>query len=276
MRFLRLLGLSALLILPQTMSAAPINVCGIMPALSTWCATGGISSGVLLIETTLMDAAMNIFFGLSLLFFFYYAIRLMLESEDESTIGETKSAYSYAIAGCIIVSMVNYIRNAVGVGVASGTLINTAPVLTGVSNIILFIRLIIALCVTGAIVYSGFRLIVLQGQESEMEQQKKRFFYGLLGVAVILLAETIITAFLPPSGASVLAVQIVGIINFLLTIMGALAVLAFIVAGIMLVFSTTDSLKDRAKKTMFTTVIALILVIVSYVIIKFTIDVTSA
>lgn len=273
MRFMRLLTALASLIPAQAFAAEPISGCGIVPGLP--CAGGGAAGAVAIISTTFIPALQYIFYAVALAFFFYYAVRLMLESSDSGTIDETKNAYGYAITGAVIVSLMDNFIAAFGPGYATGTLVNEAPVNEAVNNIILFVRLIVAAVLTATIVYQGFRLIVLQGQDSEIEAQKKSFFYSLIGVAIIQLAFILVNSFLPGTGSSTLAREIVGITNFLLQLLGALAILAFIVAGIMIVLSTDEKLKDRAKAAMFTTVITLVLVLTSYVIIRFTIDVAS-
>src|SRR5690606_33535568 len=102
-------------------------------------------------------------------------------------------------------------------------------------------------------------------------QQKKRFFHGLIGVAIVLLADVTVDYFRPGARSIGLAGEIGGIVEFLLTIIGALAVLGFIVAGFMLVVSTDESLKDRAKKAIFATVVTMIIVLASSLIVRFVI-----
>ncbi len=250
-----------------------ITACGTVAGFSLPCPTGGAAGFVSYMLSVIIPAAQYIFYAIAILFFFYYGIRLMIESEDENTITETKSAYGYAIAGCVMVSFAGLIIDAVTPNTAD--IISIAPVTTGLGNIVTFFKLMLSTAVTVHMVWQGVRLIMLQGQESEMEQQKKRFFNGLLGVAIVLLAEAVITAFVPGSGSSQLANEIVGVINFLLQILGALCILSIIVAGVMLVVSTNEELKDRAKKAIFSTVIALVIVIVSYTVIKFTVDIVS-
>lgn len=277
MRFMRLLRRLlpwAFFCTPVQVIAAPfISGCGVVPGLP--CASGGAAGAATLVFTTFIPILQYIFYVVALAMFFYYAIRLVMESEDESTISETKSAYGYAVGGAAIVSLADNIIAAVGPGYATATLINIAPVVSGIDYVVFYMRLIVATVVTATITYQGCRMILLQGQESEMEEQKKKFFNSLIGVVIIQLAFVLVNAFLPGTGSIQLAVEIVGIVNFLLELIGALAILSFIVAGIMLLVSTNEELKDRAKKTMFTTVIALVLVLLSYVIVRFTINVTD-
>lgn len=271
LKILRIVTALSTLLLPQ-MAGAQINPCFI-PGLP--CLQGTGAAGLATFATNyILKGAMIAFFAVALLFFFYYAIRLMLEGEEENTITEVKSAYGYGITGAVIVSLAGFLASSFSDPTA---IINPAPIEDGLSLVITFMRLAVSISMTAAIVYLGVRLILLQGQESEIEEQKKRFFNGLLGVAIIILAETVVSAFFPTaiiggSGAVTLAREIVGIINFILTLLGALALLAFVVAGIMLIFATEDALKDRAKKTIFTTVISIIVVFSSLLIVHFVLN----
>lgn len=276
MRFPRLLlpGIAALLLPLQSMAQVviPANTapwtCGLVPGLP--CVAGGFLGFSAYILATIIPALQAVFLSLATLFFFYYAMRLVWDSDDENTVTEVKSAYGYAISGAAFVTVAGLIAQAVGTG-ARATLINQGPVLTALDSIILYMRLMVSAAVSALVVFQGVRLILLQGQESEMEQQRKRFFHSLVGVAIIILANVAVTVFVPTTPVTVFVIEIVGIINFLLQILGALALLAVIVAGVMLVVSVDDGLKDRAKKSIFTAVIALVVVLSCYLIINFVI-----
>jgi hypothetical protein len=249
------------------------NPCGVATGLP--CGTGGAAGVSNYVVTMIIPAMEYIFLAIAILMFFYYGVRLMLESEEDSTVNDTKSAITYGVSGAVVVSIAGLIVQAVGPGFASGTIVNAGPVATALDSIVFFMRLMVSAAVSAVIVYQGFRLIVLQGDDSEAEQTKKRFFNGLIGVAVVTLANFIIEGFLPTNGTGVLSTQIIGIANYLLEIFGALCVLAFLVAGFMLVISTDEGLKDRAKKAMFTTAIAIIIVLCCFVIVNFVIGISS-
>lgn len=270
------------LFMPETASMAiiqvPTNV-GTNPCIlgSLFCPGGGVSELARYIETTLFGGMQILFTALAIAMFAQYGIRLALESSDESTISEVKSAYKYAVVGAVIVTVASFIVRAVGqpdavlgVGSNAAVLVNAGVVTDGLGEIELFLRIMVATAVGAVIAYQGIRLIILQGNESEVEEQKKHFLHALIGVAIILLANVVVSSFIPGNnGSAELAVQIVGITNFLLVIIGGLAVLSFIVAGILLILSTDEGLKDRAKKIIFTTIITMIIVLCTYTIVNF-------
>lgn len=272
LKLLRIITTLSALLLPQ-IAGAQINPC-FLPGLPCLPGTGATGMANYL-SGFILTGAKTAFLAVAIIFFFYYGIRLLFEGEDENTVTEVKSAYGYGIAGAAIVSLSSLFADSF----SNPTLIiNPVPIEGGLGLVILFMRLAVSISMSAAIVYMGVRLILLQGQESEIEEQKKRFFNGLLGVAIIILANTVVGAVFPStllgtvmgnSGSVTIASEIVGIINFILTLLGAMALLAFVIAGIMLIFAADDALKDRAKKTIFTTVVTLIIVFSSLLIIHF-------
>jgi cytochrome bd-type quinol oxidase subunit 2 len=271
-------GLAAALV-PQTGLMAVISVPDTLPypcMFALPCTSGGAIGIASYIETTIFGGAQIVFLAAAIILFAQYGMRLMLESNEESTISEVKSAYSYAIAGCAFMTLASFIVRVVGQGKSTGVPVDPAALDTTLGYITDFFRVMVGTAVTAVVVYQGMRMIALQGQESELEKQKTRLFHSLIGVAVITLATAVVTDFLPGTGSSNLVLEMVGIANFLMEIIGAIAVLSFIVAGIMLIVSTDEALKDRAKKTMFTTVIGLIVLIAAYTIVNFVINLNAA
>jgi len=262
----------ALLPLP---AAALINPCPLGTTIP--CGTGGIAGMSSYIINIIFPALRVAFIAMAVGMMFYYAGMLLLESAEEQAITEVKSAYQWAIAGAGIVSIATFIVEGFGTiggalpGAGSG-LVNPFPVRTALDNIIFGLKLVLATAATAHVTIQGVRLIILQGQEGELEKQKKRFFYGLIGIVIILIASPIVNAvFARTGGASAprIAEEVAGIGSFLLVLIGGGAVLSIIVAGALLVVSVDESLKDRAKKSIFGSVIALVIVLASYAIVNY-------
>lgn len=225
------------------------------------------------IQVTIFPFAQQIFVAVAILMFLYYGVRLLVEGDEESTVTEVRSAYRYGITGAAIVSLTSLILRSVGQSaVTRTTLVNTTAASEAMGLVTDYYRYMVAAAVSAIIVYQGVRLIVAQGDDAEIQKQKKGFFFTLVGVSVILLVDALVGSFLPATGGHPFAIQLVGIANFLLNILGALAVLTFIAAGFFLVISTDDTLKEKAKKTMFTTVVTLVVVLTCRVIITFVIN----
>lgn len=244
------------------------------------CPAAGAAGLAGYIATVIFNGMRSVFIGVGFIMFLWYGVRLMIESNEESTIAEVKQAYSYGIAGAVIVGIVNLIVLAIGQGNES-QLINSAAAAEAFGTIVLFFRLMVATALAGLIVFQGMRLIILQGDEAEFENQRKRFVQSLIGVTVILLANILVTAFAAPMGGGSgnsmsVVVEIIGIINFLLTIAGALALIVVIVGGLFLIVSVDEALKDRAKKAIVGAIITMIILLLVSTIIRFVIQVGAA
>src|SRR5262245_60661158 len=108
MRFPRLstaLTILAAALLPIAASAQG-NPC---PGPILPCVTGGTTGIQAYVATVVFPGLRLLFIGIAILFFFVYAVRLMLESSEESVITDTKSAYAQAITGAAIVGLATLI-----------------------------------------------------------------------------------------------------------------------------------------------------------------------
>jgi hypothetical protein len=275
MRFGIFLFLAALALLPAgvdaqvTLPSVPqTNPC---PVPFIPCGSGGAVGASAYIWGSLFPAARILFIATAILMFTQYGLKLLFDPDSADTVSSTKLAYGYGIIACAIVGIATFIVEAVGQS-ARATLVNDAPIYAGIGNIVLYMRLIVATLVTLFILIQGIRLIVKQGSEEEFKNAQTQFIHAIMGIAVILLANILVSAFMPGSGSVTLAAEIVGIINFVLTMLGVLAVITIIIAGILLVISVDESLKDRAKKAITVAVVGLIVAILSYIIVRFFIN----
>ncbi|MBI3332248.1 hypothetical protein HYZ99_04840 [Candidatus Peregrinibacteria bacterium] len=267
--FPALLGLAAALF-PQSAEALsiPINFCGMGGLACTGGGAGGLAGYV---ERVFVNALGIGFVGLAGAMFFYYAVQLITGSNDESTVTEAKTAYGHAIAGGAIVSLAGAIVHAFtpGVGGPGSVLVNPIPVEIGFANAIEYFRLIIGTALIINTVVQGIRLILAQGDEA-ISAARKRVLFGFIGVAIVLLANALVIAAYPPAGANsdVINSELVGLANFFLTFFGFLCVVTLVVAGLMLVVSVDEGLKDKAKTVAKTAIIALAVIFSAFVIVN--------
>ena len=303
MRFLRALLLATFLLAPlPAFTLGTINPCPISAGFAfTFNLPCGASPGASGLTTylsgTIFPELRLAFVGVAIVFFSAYAYRLLFEADEENTLTEVKNAYGYAITGAVIVCIATYLVDAFGTKAATvGHLINPDPIHKSLCNVITYFKLIVGVLVSLLITIQGIRMMLLQGQDSDMEQQRKRFFHGLLGVAVLLMANSFVAAIFPQSIATIfygcsgttiynitssplnngqsaiLTDEVIGMINFTLEILAVLAVISIMVAGIMLVVSADESMKERAKKTISGTLITLCIVLTSYAIVNYFIN----
>lgn len=241
----------------------PCPVGGMLP-----CAGGGSLGLSTYLGSIIFPAIRAGFVALGFVMFTVYAARLLLEPEEESTVTEIKNAYSQAAIGATIISVSTLIVDSFGRS-ANNTIVNPAGVLFAVNNVIGYLKLVVGVSISALILLQSIRLISLQGDEGEISQQRTKFFHSLLGVAAILLANTLLSAVQPGNNSITLNNEIRGAINFGLEILMVLAVIGLIVAGVMLIVSVDESLKDRAKKIIFGTVVALLVVISAFTIVNY-------
>lgn len=210
--------------------------------------------------------------------FVYYAFSLLFLSDDENAVTQMKGSFMQAIVGCAIISIAALISDALNdstkLTTPTNPLIDTGPVhtqiKTGLMNITKYIKFLLGIFVSFHVTYQGIRLIALQGKEEEVTKQKTKFFHGLIGVAVVLLASALVTWATPGTGnAAVLSREIGGIANFLITLFGLLAVIAFIASAAVLLLSIEESGKEKGKKGMLGSIIVLVIVFSSWAIINY-------
>lgn len=225
----------------------------------------GITDMALFLRTNLFVTLRVLFIAAALGMFFFYAAQLLMGSEEENTITETKNAYVHAIIGAAIVSLASLVVDSFGVG---NDFVEPGPIRGGIDNVIFYMKLIVGTAAIFHVSRQGIRLIFLAHQEGELEKQKKNFLYGLMGVAIILLVSPIVRT-VNQGSTQIIADEIRGIASFLLQLFGALTVLAVIIAGVMLVISVREDFKDRAKKTIVGGIITLTIVLSSYVIVRY-------
>lgn len=266
--FFRIVAALSALLPSVALAQAPAigNPCPI-PVLP--CGGGGIE-GIQRYATDMLFPSARIFFiALALGHLFYAGYRLISEASDENSRKEAKTTYSQIIYACAIVSFASFLVDAFG-STAEETLINPEPLAEGFSNVIFYLKMAIAGILSFTMVVQGMRLILVVNDDlNEKSRAEKNLVNAFFGVAAMLLADTFVRAFLPGSGTVGLSDEVRGFANFLLEIFAGLAVFSFIVAGIFLIFSFDESLRERAKKTCITAVIATAIILSSYVLVNY-------
>jgi hypothetical protein len=117
---------------------------------------------------------------------------------------------------------------------------------------------------------AGFRIIALQGNETEVEKQRKSFFNGLLGLVILLLARIAVMTIVGsvgagPGGPTPIIVEVAGMAKFLLEILAGLAIIALMASGVFYIISLhSDERKQRGRRIIISCVIILIVVIAAH------------
>ncbi len=253
---------------PVAVPYASFNPICLATGICTGTATGVIGLDAYL-SNIIVPALKTIFIGVMVVYCAWYALTLIVYGQDEAKQKESKTAFEGAIQGAAFVGLAIFIVSAFAPSEAGVALVNESPFAEGVNRVVDFIMMVTGVFLILIIGYSGARIIVLQGNESEIEKQKKNFFFGLLGVVLLFLAKVISDAILPSGTPLTLVEEAGGMIRFILEIIAGLAVVAFIASGFLFLVSLhNDNLKQRARRILLSTIIILIIVILSHVLVS--------
>jgi len=250
-------------VLPQMVLAASnpnpaiIQTC-VVPGIS--CLGGDLAS---YFNATILTGARVAFTGILFGAIIYYGIKLLVMPESDSTVTETRQAFEYALFGVILMLGAELIASSfVTRGVVSPAGVNTV-----LDSVIIFIKAIIATALLVNITIQGFGMIMAT-DEGALTKARTKLLHGIYGAAIVLLASPLVNMVYdknPTAGE----LELKGIANYIITIFGLLAVVALIMAGILLVVSVDESLKDRAKKLIIGSLVALIVVIAAGALVNF-------
>ncbi len=204
------------------------------------------------------------FFGVLFAAIVFYGFRLAFAARSESATTETTSAFMQALLGAGLVSGAIILADSFA---NRGQLPNEEYLrINFFARMIAFMVQTIGFILIANIFIQGVRLIVAIN-DGNSETARKNIVQSLIGAAIVMVSVPMLNLVIP--GAFQLGInnQIVGIANFLGVIFGVLAVLAVIVAGIMLVISVDESLKDKARQTIIAALVSVLVVTASLAII---------
>ena len=238
------------------------SICGIIPCNGFGGGAGGLSDYVLGRAVTAMEI---VFIAVAVLSLFFTTINMVMFSEQEEVVKQGRMNFVYGIAGAAVVSLARWFAVAFTPLETGSDLVDQGMVDTGIGNIIAFFKTLLSIILVTNIVIQGTRLIRSQGESEYVEHSRKRLINSFVGVIIVMLANTIAVSANPELGTStMLAVEVAGITSYLITIIGFAAVVVIIAAGIALIVSADESLKDKAKTMIKVAIVALIAVLVSY------------
>ncbi len=241
------------------------QLCRVIPCGGVGMGNGAAGLNAYLVAKV-MPALQTGFVAAAVFMVFTAARWLVMYPTDEGVVKEARTSFIYIICGCIVVGLAQWFVIAFSPAETGANLINTGVVTQAISNIIVYFRLVLATVLTANIVIQSFRLITSQGEQDQIDKARKRLVGGFIGVAVVLLANVITVSVNPQlsDGTNQLALEIAGLANYFVTIVGFLAVVVILVAGVLLVISVDESLKDKAKTMIKVAVAAIVFVVISY------------
>lgn len=239
------------------------SVCAFIP-----CYSGGGAAGLVTFLMARFIPSMYILFGaIAGVYLIINAIKMVTQGSDEGAVGEAKESIIHIIIGCVVVGGAAMIVETFGVGYGL-RIANPTPLNTMLTLVIAFFRAILGTAVLANVVIQAFRILTSQGDSGAQEKGRNRLIIGFIGVGIVLLASVIVSAAAPGANTAPLIGEIVGIANFLITLVGALCVVGVIVGGILYVISVDESYKDQAKTAIKVSVVTLVIMLLSYAVVN--------
>lgn len=236
----------------------------------TTCFAGaGATYLVRLVQFSILPEIMTAFWGISYAAVFYYAVRMVLEAHKDEAGKDLTNSFIYVLVGFAIIACAGAFATAFGLGGLSNDAVTDVTPLTldvGIKSIADFIIKMSSGIFILIIVLTGLRMIASQGEEANFDKWRKVLVANCLGVVMMMTAYFTIHA-IADVNSEILINEMRGLILYMLTLIGFIAVAALIIAGIMLIVSVEESLKDRAKRIVIGTLISLLIVIACYTLI---------
>lgn len=234
-------------------------------------AAAGAQGLAAFIEVHLINQTLVAFWGVSAAAMFYYAVRMILESQSDQAYTDISDSFIYVFVGFSVIATASAFAAALftpGLSIDPYTDVNPLIAQDGLYSVANFIITMSAGIFVLIVVAAGLRMVATQGDQGEFDKWKKLLVSNVIGVMIMFLAEAIVTGIRQNVTPDLLVHEMAGLAIFLLTLLGFLSVLALIVAGVLLIVSVEESLKDRAKRTVIGTLISLAIVLASYTLIR--------
>src|SRR3989338_420270 len=215
------------------------------------------------IQLHIINQALIAFWGIAAAAVFYYGVRMIITSPAEGTYAEISNSFIHMFSGFAVIACTGAIVSAL---YHPGGDITPVDLTLGLGTVSKFIFNGSFGIFTLMATIAGIGMVT-SGDESGFGKWRKIVTGNVFGIVIMLLANVIVTAILT-SNASLVTTELAGMVSFMLTIVGFVAVLALIVAGILLIVSIDESLKERAKKIITGTLIAIALVVASFSLVR--------
>lgn len=237
-------------------------ICAFLPCSQMGGGSSGLSSYLVNRIVTALEIG---FVAVAALVLFFATVNMVLFPHEEEVVKQGRFAFLYTIVGGAFVGLARWFALAFAPASVGANLVDVAQVNAGVQNVMIMFRLVLSLLLTINITLQGVRLVSSQGEQELVDRARKRLINGFIGVVFVMLANVVVMSIVPGTGgASTLANEIAGVANYLIAIVGFAAVVTIIVAGILLILSVSETLKDKAKSIIKIAVVALVAVVVSY------------
>lgn len=229
-------------------------------------ANAGSASLSTFVRDRIILNALAAFFGIAGAAVFYYAIRMIADAYNEKAFTDATNSFIYVFIGFSVIAISGAFA---GAFYQPGGFFPNISTLTGTSipSIATFIGTAAAGAFTLMIVIAGIGMITAQGDEAAFDKWRKVLIGNCIGVMIMMISNSIVTGISSTGGPGAITTELIGIGTFLLSIVGIGCTISLVVAGILLIISIDESLRDRAKRAIIGCLISLLIVIAAYSII---------
>ena len=204
------------------------------------------------------------FAGLLVLMIVLYGGKMIAFSQEESTIAESKSSLIYGAIAGVVVALAEAIAAVTSPGRAEVNAGALAGYVDGFADYFNYIAFAVVVANT---VVQALRLASSHGSQERISSATKRLIYGVIGGLLAVVARQIVVSVSTRNFSPVLS-QIQGFLDAVVEVAKYAAPTAIGIAGLMLIISVDESLKEKAKTVIKTVFIALTLILVADIILQ--------
>jgi hypothetical protein len=225
-------------------------------------AASGAQSLSAFVAENIIEEALLAFWGISAAFLTFYAFRMIMEAQNEQALQTAQKSFTYSFFGFVTIALGAAFADAFfsGPSRSNQTTVDPTLLIPGIDSVSSFIFTASAGFFVLIVTIAGFRMITAQGDQGEFDKWRKVLVGNAIGVIIMVLSLIMVNA-IAGKDINSIGIELAGLAMFVLTIFGFACAFALVVAGILLIVSVDEGLKDRAKKIVIGTLITLAIVL---------------
>lgn len=236
------------------------------------CVVSGLSCGdpfAIVADLLTGNLLISVFGVVLFVMIIVYGVTLIVNSRNENAQEEAVSSYVNAFIGTVLAASASYIAGLVISGGANRNpdVINTGTFLGVATDVLAEVYNFIKVIVIGLLILNltiqAFRIIT-SVDDSSAGEARKALVRSILGSIIVLIAVPVINSIVPGGPPTGVIAQFVLISTYLVVVLGGIAAIGLVIAGIMYIVSIDESLKDRANKLIIVCLVTLVVAAVAY------------
>ena len=211
--------------------------------------------------------------SIALLYAFLNVLIMILNSSEEGKVKETRDNIAGIALGLMLIGLAQEFAKIFDPVYAGGEIGNLKQGENTFQIIINWFSLISGAVAILYMLISAMRMILAQGEESVIEDEKKDFKYGFVGLIVIIMSDVMINKVFYPKDIQApdkqevvtFAQEIFAVLNFVLEFMAIANILFIVIAGgYYLVSFGDDDSTNTAKAILKNLILGFILIVFAY------------